>query len=233
MIIEKLKTLIFDNKKFTNERDHIQKIIEQNYWLFGEEYNLVAADERLETVLVKYLNKLDKENLTGVSYDDPLYKSRRPDIFICGNHNIVTSSAQQQENIIVELKAPHVKMGMDIYRQIEDYMLAVSKDPEFNSVYRVWKFICVCTELTDDIYDKIDSYKGQGKKGLAGGQRNFEVYAYTWSDVFAMFELRHNHLYSKLKSKVSSQVTTNQINPSKETANTLTSEIIALSNDAK
>ncbi len=29
-----LKTLVYDLVKFTNERDHIQKIIEQNYWLF-------------------------------------------------------------------------------------------------------------------------------------------------------------------------------------------------------
>ncbi len=231
-IIDKLKTLIFDNQKFTNERDHIQKIIEQNYWLFGEEYNLVSADERLETVLVKYLHKLDKNNVTDVTYDNPLYKSKRPDIFISGSHNIVTSSMQQQENIIVELKAPYVKLGIDIYRQIEDYMLAISKDPEFNSVYRNWKFICVCKEITDDILAKIASNKDRGKKGLADMQGNFEIYAYTWSDVFTMFELRHNHLYSKLQRQVPSAPTTTSVVPSRELANSLTSEINDLSKNA-
>ena len=228
-IIDNLKTLIFDNEKFTNERDHIQKIIEQNYWLFGEEYNLVSADERLETVLIKYLHKLDKTNVTDVSYDNPLYKSKRPDIFITGSHNIVTSAMQQQENIIVELKAPHVKLGIDVYRQIEDYMIAISKDPEFNSVYRDWKFICVCTQISDDVMDKIDSFKDRGKKGLANMQRNFEVYAYTWSDVFTMFELRHNHLYSKLQRQVNNTQNIKAIAPSRELADTVTAEISNLS----
>ena len=231
-IIEKLKTLIFDNKKFTTERDHIQKIIEQNYWLFGEEYNLVSADERLETVLIKYLNKLDKENVTDVSYDDPQYKNKRPDIFISGSHNIVTSSMQQQENIIVELKAPHVKLGIEIYRQIEDYMLAISKDPEFNSVYRDWKFICVCTDITEDILAKRESFKDKGKKGLVNQQSNFEIYAYTWSDIFTMFELRHNHLYSKLQRQVSTASITPQVIPSRDLADSLTSEISDLSKKA-
>lgn len=227
-IIDKLKTLIFNNEKFTNERDHIQKIIEQNYWLFGEEYNLVSADERLDKVLIKYMEYLDNTNVTDVSFDDPLYKSKRPDIFISGSHN--TSSCQ--ENIIVELKAPHVKLDMGVYRQIEDYMLAISKDPEFNSVYRNWKFICVCKEITDDVIGKIASLANYGKKGLANINKNFEIYAYSWSDVFTMFELRHNHLYSKLKRQIGSNIEFTPIAPSRNLADSLTNEISKLSEQA-
>ena len=36
-VIETLRKLVYDLSKFTNERDHIQKIIEVNYWLFGEQ----------------------------------------------------------------------------------------------------------------------------------------------------------------------------------------------------
>lgn len=228
-IIDKLKTLIFDNEKFTTEREHIQKIIEQNYWLFGEEYNLVAADERLDKVLIKYLNYLDKINVTDVEFDDPLYKSKRPDIFISGSHN--TSS--YQENIVVELKAPHVKLGIEVYRQIEDYMIAISKDPEFNSVYRNWKFICVCKEITDDVIAKIEALKNFGKKGLANQQSNFEIYAYTWADIFTMFELRHNHLYGKLKRKAGYDAESTQIAPSRDLADSLTNDIGILSKQAK
>lgn len=123
----------------------------------------------------------------------------------------------------------HVKLGIDVYRQIEDYMIAISKDPEFNSVYRDWKFICVCTEISDDVMAKIDSYKDRGKKGLANIQRNFEVYAYTWSDVFTMFELRHNHLYSKLQRQVNNTQNVKAIAPSRELADSMTDEISSLS----
>lgn len=230
-IIERLKTLIYDNQKFTNERDHIQRIIEENYWLFGEEYNLVAADERLDNVLVKYLNKLDKENVTGVSYDDPTYRYRRPDIFITGMRDMATSMGSQQENIIVELKAPHVKLTFDIYRQIEDYMIAIKKEPEFNSQFMNWKFICVCSELSQEVIDKREAHKDRGKKGLVEPQGNYEIYAYTWSDIFTMFDIRHRHLYGKLQKKVQSDVNVTEIGRAK--ADILTGEILAMSKHAK
>lgn len=230
-IIEMLKTLIYDNTKFTNERDHIQKIIEQNYWLFGEEYNLVAADERLDKVLVKYLNKLDKENVTDVSYDDPRYRNRRPDIFITGIHDLALPYGTVQENIIVELKAPHVKLSFDVYRQIEDYMMAIKKEPEFNSQYFNWKFICVCAELSQEVLDKREAHKDKGKYGLVEPQGNYEIYAYTWSDIFAMFDIRHRHLYGKLQKKV--LLDTSEKLPGRELANQYTDKISVLSKDAK
>ena len=229
-IIDRLKTLIYDNTKFTNERDHIQKIVEQNYWLFGEEYNLVAADERLDTVLNKYLNYLDKYNTTGVAYTDPQYRARRPDIFISSMRDVVTPDGNQQENIIVELKAPHVQLTFDVYRQIEDYMRAVKKDPEFNSVYVNWKFISVCTELSQDIIEKINSRKDKGKKGLADQESNYEIYAYTWADVFTMFDIRHRHLYGKLQ-KVHSSLYYGDAG--REKANALTKDIMEMSFQAK
>lgn len=229
-IIDRLKTLIYDNTKFTNERDHIQKIVEQNYWLFGEEYNLVAADERLDTVLNKYLNYLDKYNTTRVAYTDPQYRARRPDIFISSMRDVVTPDGNQQENIIVELKAPHVQLTFDVYRQIEDYMRAVKKDPEFNSVYVNWKFISVCTELSQDIIEKINSRKDKGKKGLADQESNYEIYAYTWADVFTMFDIRHRHLYGKLQ-KVHSSLYYGDAG--REKANALTKDIMEMSFQAK
>lgn len=229
-IIKKLKTLIYDNDSFTNERNHIQKIIEQNYWLFGEEYSLVSADEKIETVLLKYLKKLDKENKTCVKFEDPIYRDKRPDIFICGNHNVVNSSQCLQENIIVELKAPYVKLDISVYRQIEDYMIAISNDPNFTSEYKVWKFICVCKELKKEIYSKRNALKQFNKKGLAGIQDNFEIYAFTWAEIFDIFDLKHSHLYGKLIKK---QTEKNEETPSKELADALTSEIHKLSSFAK
>lgn len=230
-IIEKLKSLIYDNDKFTTERNHIQRIIEQNYWLFGEEYNLVAADERLDRVLVKYLKELDKENTTDVSYDDPVYRYRRPDIFITGMRDVVMPTGSSQENIIVELKAPHVKLTYNVFRQIEDYMMAIKKEPEFNSLYMNWKFICVCSELSQEVVDKREAHKDKGKKGLIEPQGNYEIYAYTWSDIFTMFDLRHRHLYGKLQKKM--QTVTSPGIASRQKADTITHEIIDVSNQAK
>lgn len=50
-IIELLKMLVFDLEKFSNERDHLQKAIEENYWLFGEQYHIVSANEGFDLLL--------------------------------------------------------------------------------------------------------------------------------------------------------------------------------------
>lgn len=227
-VIAELKTLIYENTKFTNERNHIQKIIEENYWLFGEEYNLVSSDERLSKVLIKYIQILDKKNKTDVEYSDPKYKDRRPDIFISGNHDVITSDSQLQENIIIELKAPSVNLTTEVYRQIEDYMTAISKDPEFTSSYVQWKFVCVCNEIDDEVKARYEAFKEHGKKCLVHKIKNYEIYAYTWADVFTIFNLKHNHLYKKLKEQLNTQKE-DQITPSRELADEYTSDILAKS----
>ena len=67
-IVELLRTLVFELKAFTNERDHIQKVIEDNYWLFGEQYHLVSANEGFEKLLEHYvevLNGIKRSDIAG------------------------------------------------------------------------------------------------------------------------------------------------------------------------
>ena len=43
-----------------------KKIVEQNYWLFGEKYNLVSADERMQKSLEQYLYIFDGKSKSDV-----------------------------------------------------------------------------------------------------------------------------------------------------------------------
>lgn len=47
-----MKTVVYDMTQYANERDHIQKIVQQYFWLFGEQYNLASADMRMQKALV-------------------------------------------------------------------------------------------------------------------------------------------------------------------------------------
>lgn len=78
--VEYLKTLVYDLTKFTTERDHIQKVIEKCFWLFGEQYNLVSADATFEKALAEYVYILDgKDKKEKLKYqiqnttDDQIY----------------------------------------------------------------------------------------------------------------------------------------------------------------
>ena len=198
-VIELLRTIVFDMTQYANERDHIQKIVQQHFWLFGEQFNLASADERMKNALEKYINILYGVKDIEATLDEDAEQERRMDIFMCNVRDIEASfGTTMEENIIVELKAPKVILSKKVLRQIEDYMDFVRKQPNFNSEYRRWKFIAVCKEVDEDVKGRYKTFEDKGKIGLVIQVENYEVYALTWDDVFKSFELRHAPLLKRL-----------------------------------
>ena len=179
LVVEGLKQLIYDLEQFANERDHIQAIIEENYWLFGEQYNLVSADKPSTTSLLEYTYILDGQAEKGnFTADDG---RRRPDIFISKSQAIpkYSYSTFLEENIIVELKRPSVVIGKEQFRQIEDYRDIILKEPKFQSQRRKWTFIVVGKEVDDFIKGQYKSFSDKNRPLLVQYQENFEIYAMT------------------------------------------------------
>ena len=48
-VIELLKSIVYDLTKFANERDHVQKIVERHFWLFGEQYRSEEHTSELQS----------------------------------------------------------------------------------------------------------------------------------------------------------------------------------------
>lgn len=203
--IQILKQLVFELEKFTNERDHIQKVIEANYWLFGEQYHLVSADQNFEILLHNYLCFFEKGEKVPTKIESK-NKLKRPDILICRQSNVPDPSGNEytmEENIIVELKRPSVVIGKKQYNQIEDYLRFIVSEPRFNSQLRKWKFLLIGKEVDSFIADKYESHKSKGKRFLVEAVRNYEIYALTWDDIFKIFDSRHKHLIDKMEFRSS------------------------------
>ena len=199
--IEILKKIVYDLGKFANERDNIQKIVENSYWLFGEQYNLATADKTMGKALEEYNYILYGANSPKAKLQPDDENDRRMDIFMCNARNVENDSGVfLDENIIVELKAPRIPLSNKVYRQIEDYMLYIKKQPSFNSSQRRWKFIAVCSIIDDDVKTRYEGFKDKGKPGLVMQAENYEIYALTWDDVFKSFDLRHSFILDKLKA---------------------------------
>lgn len=198
-VIEILKEIIYNLDKYANERDHIQKIVEQNYWLFGEQYHLATADQTMYRALEKYNYILYgakdyTEELTPESEAD-----RRMDIFLCSSRKVENSFGSFiEENIIVELKAPRITLSKTVLRQVEDYMDFIQSKLQFNSLQRNWKFIAVCKNVDEKVKGLYNTFKDRGKPGLVHQSDNYEIYALTWDDIFEGFDLRHSFMLDKL-----------------------------------
>lgn len=194
-VIEELKKIVFETCKFANERDHIQKIIEQHFWLFGEQYHMLTSDKNLSTSLREYEKITDCPGDTGFTMTTEDAR-QRADIFLYSQQVREDSTS---EMLIIELKAPHVKLSLDVFNQIVRYANTIRKEPRFTSSNRTWRFFTVCAEVDDDVKVKYENFKQHGKKGLADIIGNFELYALSWDDVFQAFEARHSFMLEKLE----------------------------------
>jgi hypothetical protein len=231
--IELLKTLVFDLKSFTNERDHIQHAIAENYWLFGEQFHLVTANEAFEKVLSKYLYIIDDLPAPAKVKLQDAEKVRRPDLFICRQRSVPDPSSHDddlEENIMVELKRPDVVIGKAQLRQIEDYMDFVTRQPEFNAQTRQWKFFVISNETDAYIKKQYDEFRDKGKRFLVKSWGNLEIFAMTWDDVFRSFAVKHKYLLDKLdfdKRAIAAELKAKGIDLNVDSSATVTKEVRA------
>ncbi|MCQ4140422.1 ATP-binding protein [Chryseobacterium sp. EO14] len=230
-VVEILKKLIYELERFTNEREHIQKIIENNYWLFGEQYHLVSADMNFEIVLNNYLhfieNRKGEEKPKNIENKNKL---KRPDIFISRKIDLPNSENDLmiEDNIMVELKRPSVIIGKEQFSQIEDYMNIIVNTPEFNSQLRNWKFYIIGKEVDNYIKGLYKNQSVRNKKFLVLEVDNYEIYALTWDDLFRIFNNRHKNFIDKLefKNSIIEELKAKGIAMNKEASDLLTSNII-------
>lgn len=228
-IVDLLRTLVFDLKQFTNERDHIQHAIAENYWLFGEQFHLVTANEGFENLLSNYLYIIDNAAQNNQPQIDDSEKNRRPDIFMCRQRSLpdpLDHDGELEENIMVELKRPTVTIGKEQLRQIEDYMDFITRQDAFNAQTRIWKFYVLSNKVDDYCRKQYEEFKDKGKRYLVKSWGNLEIFAMTWDDVFKSFEIKHKYLLDKLdfdKNAIRAELKAKGINFTKDAPNAVMS----------
>lgn len=196
--VEELKLLVFNKDLKANEVDHIQKMIESHYWIFGEQYNLVtAAEPNFEEALRRYMFYLHKEyEDTGIEHPDKL---KQMDIFAV-RQDINNDTIN---NIVVELKHPNINLGEKQLSQVKKYMSVIMSVDEFNAPNMTWQFYLIGNGFSSDnfIKNEINTNKVHGERSLVFKVDNYKIYVKTWSEIFAEFKIRYDFLLTKLSLK--------------------------------
>lgn len=177
-----LETLLFDkeNKEKLLERDQLHKILENEAWLFHEEFALAGAEQRLEEVLKKHLDKLGKRE------DDPSPvvvgdgKTGRVDLLL---HKANQPRTGEYDYLIVELKRPSKKIDDEVLTQIKKYAVAVASDERFRDVPTRWNFVAISNDL--DTFAKSEANQRNRPKGMVSdnAELNITVWAKSWAEV--------------------------------------------------
>ena len=177
-----LENLLYskETKKRLLERDQLHKILENEAWLFDEEFTLAGSEERLEEVLQKHLDKLGKreEDPEPVKLSDG--KTGRIDLML---HKVIQPRAGEYDYLIVELKRPTKKIDDEVITQIKKYARAVATDERFRDVPARWKFVAVSNEL-DEFAEGEANQRGLPRGRVSDdANANITVWVKTWSEV--------------------------------------------------
>jgi hypothetical protein len=182
-----LNLLLFepDNKARLKERTQLHRILAQETWVFGEEYALGVDDQGLTAVLRRHIKDMNRTALAPEPVRDADGKTRIVDLMLSRR---VPQGRDRHEYLVVELKAPDVKVGQDELNQIKKYALAVARDERFNKVDASWEFVLVANELQE-----IAEFEGGQKdrpSGLIVDVPGIRVWVRLWGEVLSEAEHR-------------------------------------------
>ena len=91
--------------------------------------------------------------------------------------------ANEYEHLVVELKAPKVKLTSKELTQIKDYALSVARDPRYHRVSGVrWHFWLVSDEYDDFVQSEIASGPDPERR-LVNRSANVSIGVKTWGEI--------------------------------------------------
>lgn len=196
-ILENLKELLFIHKNETLEVEHLQEVLNDNVWIFGENYRLFSDTEgALKNTLKKYA-----QDILRIDPDEVKTNSRGElDLFIIRD---LEESDSVHRNIVVEIKRPKVKLGKKEYDQIEKYANDILKEDVCNGDQMYWEFILVGNDYDEHISNKIENARNWGEKtrGLTVNLKDgkSKIYIRKWSDII---NVEQGHKMKYLKDKL-------------------------------
>lgn len=177
-----LESLLFDkeSKKKLLERDQLHKILENEAWLFDEEFALAGSELRLEEVLNKHLDKLGRHEDDPEPVEVGEGKSGRIDLML---HKVIQPRSGEYDYLIVELKRPSKKIDDEVLTQIKKYAMAVAKDERFRGIKARWKFVAISNDLDD--FAKREASQRDRRRGMIydDAELNITVWVRPWADV--------------------------------------------------
>ena len=192
-----LEQILFDadKKDRLKERSQLHKIVEDNTWLFGEEYHLSVSDKGLTKVLSEHRKLLGDD----VVIDRPVrhVSQSRGIVDLMLSQTLRRHRANEIEHLIIELKRPKVKIGEEEITQVEKYAISVANDERFRFVSGVkWTFWVISDDL-----DYYGIYR-MNDHGVVSSKENIAVGIKTWGQIIDENKARLQFFREKLEHKV-------------------------------
>ncbi|WP_232314011.1 ATP-binding protein [Ralstonia sp. A12] len=205
----KLRTLMNDHYREVLETPDLQKIIENNTWLFGPGYETLGAEEDTFTKIAKELrNKIPQiENVGPEDVDDEVADitgaQRQTDLFLARRiPTIAPDGKQVYRCVIIEIKRPGIALNIKHLRQLDDYANIIKRYPEFGSERMHFELILVGRKISaadTEIESRMRGQISRGELGLVSDDPRMKRYVLNWYTLLDSFELANAFLLKQLR----------------------------------
>jgi hypothetical protein len=210
LAVDKLRQLMDVHYRDVLETPDLQQIIENNTWLFGNQYETIGAEEDTFTSVAKGLRDAIK-GIKVIDSDDVEDErdiegvNRQTDLFIARKIPSVDSMGKMfYRCIVIEIKRPGVALNYKHLRQLDDYAAIIKKHPAFSSEHLYFELILVGRKISSvdfEIASRLQNHVGKNEMGLVSSDPGMKRYVMNWYTLFDGFALTHGHLLKTLESR--------------------------------
>ena len=204
-----LQELVMDRelKERLLERRQLHRILVNETWVFGEEFNLTADDEALNAVLKAHVSILGRDDLAPEDLAAPVEGAgdRSQAIVDLMLAREIPQGRNKLEHLVVELKRPSVAIGPKEVQQVKDYAYAVANDARFDKTAVEWDFYAISTELRGTVQEEVRQKNLE--PGLVTTLRDgtVRVWVKTWGEIIEDARHRHKFVRDRLDYAPSAQ----------------------------
>ncbi len=191
LVADRLQTLVGfqelifrpDSKRDLRERSQLHRMLENETWLFGEEYLLTSSDQNLNTVLRKHLAELRPELKKKRKKEEPVLRDDGSEAVIdmMLARELAAYGQTRREFLVVELKRPSQRIDLAVQAQIQSYALAVARDERFDTRNTHWTFLAVSNEMTPEA--ELTVRQKDKPYGFFFERDNMRIGLATWSEI--------------------------------------------------
>lgn len=201
-----LDLLLFDptSKQQLLERAQLQKILEDQAWVFGEQFALTVADQSLNEVLAKHRELLGREPGADREAEVELPDGGRGIVDLMLSRCLIPQTdPESRHHLVIELKRPSQRITNKVLGQVEDYALAVAKDERFRDSRTTWEFWAVSNAI-DDTARTRTTQKGRPRGLLTDlDDPAIQVWAMPWARILEGARARLHFFQQRLELSAS------------------------------
>lgn len=204
-----LQLLVFEpkSKRQLLERSQLHRIIAQETWIFGEQFNLVNDDQDLSSILRSHIKLLGREPSASDMAEpvlDAEGKTAIVDLMLSAR--VPTPTDDERRHLVVELKRPSQSINEDVLSQIRRYAKAVAQESRFIHNNVEWDFIAVSNSFTPDA--ELEARQAGKPRGLIfelNDPIKLRVWAKTWGQIIQEAEGRLTFYKRRLEYQASDE----------------------------